>query len=112
MGRKLTLNGFLTGPTFTSTMFKKFIFFGGLTGLLIPGLILLYVSATNETAGVYAFLLWPSSITLMANEQYSEGDPMIWINLALAVIVNVVWYTVLAGIAYAIFRKIGGRRSA
>ena len=96
----------------TSNMFMKFTSFGALAGLLIPGLILLYVSATDESAGVYAFLLWPNSIALMANEQYTEGDPMIMINLAIAVLVNVVWYTALARIAYAIFRKIGVWRSA
>ena len=86
-------------------MFKKFISVGALAGLLIPGLVLLNVSMTKETAGVYAFLLWPSSLALMANEQYSEGDPMIWINMAIAVLVNVAWYAALAGIAYAIIRK-------
>lgn len=92
-------------------MFKKFVSLGALAGLLIPGLVLLNVSATKEAVGLYALLLWPSSIALMANEQYSEGDPMIWVNMAIAVLVNVVWYIALAGISYAIFRKISVRRS-
>lgn len=88
-------------------MFKKFVGIGALVGLLVPGLVLLKFSMTNELAGMFEFLLWPSSIFLMANEQYSDGDPQIWVNVAISVLVNVVWYIVLASFAYAIRRTVG-----
>ncbi len=87
-------------------MFKKFVGIGVLLGLLIPGLVLLKVSVTGEAAGWYEFLLWPSSIALMANEQYGDGDPMIWVNMAMSVLANVIWYSVLASLAYAVRRAL------
>lgn len=92
-------------------MFKKFVGAGVLLGLLIPCLVFLKVSVTKELAGMYEFLLWPSSIVLMANEQYGEGDPMIWVNWAISVLANVVWYTILASLVYAMHRALGTRRS-
>lgn len=91
-------------------MFKKFVVIGVLLGLVIPGLVLLKVRVTNEAAGMYEFMLWPSSIDLMANEQYSDGDPMIWVNMAMSIIANVVWYSVLASLAYGVRRALGAIR--
>ena len=93
-------------------MFKKFVGTGVLLGLLIPGLVFLKVSVTKELAGMYEFILWPSSIVLMANEQYGEGDPLIWVNWVISVLANMVWYAILASLAYAIRRALHAGRNA
>ena len=93
-------------------MFRRFAAIGALLGLVIPGVLLLKVRITNNAFGIYEVLLWPSSLGLMANEQYKDGDPMIWFNMAESVLINVVWYVVLAAIAYAISRAFRGHRGA
>lgn len=85
-------------------MFRRFASVGALIGLLIPGVLLLKIYVTREAFGAFEVLLWPSSLSLLANEQYADGNPMIWVNMAESVLVNIVWYVVLAIIAYACYR--------
>jgi len=48
----------------------------------------------------------------MANEAYQDGDPMIWFNIAVSILINMVWYIVLASIIFTFSRLGKGHRGA
>jgi hypothetical protein len=93
-------------------MFMRFAFIGATFGFIIPIILLLKVQVTGEAFGVIEVLAWPSSFSLMANEAYQDGDPMIWFNMAVSILINMVWYIALASIIFTFSRLDKGHRGA
>ncbi|MCK9623058.1 MAG: hypothetical protein M0R47_21290 [Methylobacter sp.] len=89
-------------------MFMRFAFIGATLGLIIPIVLLLKVQVTGEAFGVIEVLAWPSSFSLMANEAYQDGDPMIWFNMVVSIFINMVWYISLASIIFTFSRLVKG----
>jgi hypothetical protein len=93
-------------------MFIRFAFIGATLGLIIPIVLLLKVQVTGEAFGVIEVLAWPSSFSLITNESYQDGDPMIWFNMAVSILISMVWYIALASIIFTFSRLGKGRRGA
>jgi hypothetical protein len=83
-------------------MLKRFLIAGAALGLLVPAALWARTTLTGQLFGLLEVSLWPPSILLMATEN-SEGGPTVWLVMALAVLLNVLWYTLIAGIVYAGF---------
>lgn len=79
------------------------IAFGGAIGLVVPIALLGYHILTNQLADSSTFLLWPSSIMLLATESMPLPESMGV--LAQSVLINVFLYAVIGGVIGLVCRK-------
>jgi hypothetical protein len=84
-------------------MLKRALLVGASIGFAVPLLLLAHAQVTGQVFGYAEVALWPSSLLLMANERH-EGEPVVWLNMALSVGANVVLYVAVAGAISAVLR--------
>ena len=76
---------------------------GGVTGLLVPLVMLGYHALSGQLAGLTTVVVWPSSIMLMATEGMTPEDAKMV--LAQSVVINIVVYSIVGGIIGIFLRK-------
>ena len=76
---------------------------GGVTGLIVPLVMLGYHTLSGQSAGLSTVVIWPSSIMLMATEAMPKEDAKMV--LAQSVVINIVVYAVVGGIVGFFLRK-------
>ncbi len=76
---------------------------GGVTGLIVPLVMLGYHTLSGQAAGLSTVVIWPSSIMLMATEGMTPEDAKMV--LAQSVMINIVVYSVVGGIIGFFLRK-------
>jgi hypothetical protein len=76
---------------------------GGIVGLIVPLVVVVYHLSTKELAGFLTVLVWPSSLMLMGTEGMSGSGAHVV--LAEAIVINVVLYAILGWIVGRLLRR-------
>ena len=80
-------------------MLRRFLAAGSIIGAVVPAALWARHLVTQELFGALEVLLWPPSILLMALEG-SPGAAWTWAVVAASVLLNMLWYVVLAFVIY------------
>jgi len=90
---------------------KRYVLFGAALGILVPAVVLLTSYLFRHQPDVITVILWPPSLLLAVASNVRPVPYMPWL-YAQAVLFNVIWYVILACIAYFARRlvaKVGSR---
>jgi hypothetical protein len=84
---------------------KRYVLFGASLGLLVPLVVLIAAYLFGYQYGVSTVVLWPSSL-LFAVASDIRPKPYMPELYVQAVLFNVIWYVILACIAYFLRRSV------
>jgi len=82
---------------------KRYVLFGASLGILVPAFVLLASYLFRHQPDIITVILWPPSLLLAVASSVRPVPYMPWL-YAQAVLFNIIWYVMLACMAYFVRR--------